>query len=78
MNKYNLDIKNIKRERFISYLKSCLILCCNRYINTLYNNLLKDKDELLKLIFALKPLKELNGDKTELEIEEVMKSNSSL
>ena len=78
LNKYNLDIKNIKRERFISYLKSCLILCCNRYINTLYNNLLKDKDELLKLIFALKPLKELNGDKTELEIEEVMKSNSSL
>ena len=78
LNKYNLDIKNIKRERFISYLKSCLILCCNRYINTLYNNLLKDKEELLKLIFALKPLKELNGDKTELEIEEVMKSNSSL
>ena len=78
LNKYNLDIKNIKRERFISYLKSCLILCCNSYINNLYNNLLKDKKELLKLIFTLKPLKEINGDETELEIEEVMKSNSSL
>jgi len=78
LNKYNLDIKNIKRERFISYLKSCLVLCCNSYINNLYNNLLKDKKELLKLIFTLKPLKEINGDETELEIEEVMKSNSSL
>ena len=73
LNKYNLDIKNIKRERFISYLKSCLILCCNSYINNLYNNLLKDKKELLKLIFTLKTLKEINSNETELEIEDVMK-----
>ena len=45
LNKYELDIKNIKRERFISYLKSVLILCCNSYINNIYNNLIKDKSE---------------------------------
>ena len=78
LNKYILDIKNIKRERFISYLKSCLILCCNSYINNIYHNLFKDKEELLKLIFTLKPLEEVNGDKIKLEIEEMMKSNSSL
>ena len=78
LNKYILDIKNIKRERFISFLKSCLILCCNSYINNIYHNLFKNKEELLKLIFKLKPLEEVNGDKTKLEIEEMMKSNSSL
>ena len=78
LNKYILDIKNIKRERFISYLKSCLILCCNSYINNIYNNLIKDKEELLKLILKLKPLEQIKGDKTELIIEEMMKSNSSL
>ena len=78
LNKYILDIKNIKRERFISYLKSCLILCCNSYINNIYYNLIKDKEELLKLIFTLKPLEQINGDKTKLEIEDMMKSNSSL
>ena len=78
LNKYELDLKNIKRERFISYLKSVLILCCNSYINNIYNNLIKDKDELLKLIYSLKPLEEITGDKTKVKIEEMMKSNSSL
>ena len=40
LNKYELDIKNIKRERFISYLKSVLILCCNSYINNIYTILI--------------------------------------
>ena len=78
LNEYILDIKIIKRERFISYLKSCLVLCCNSYINNTYHNLFKDKEELLKLILTLKPLEETNGDKTKLEIDEIMKSNSSL
>ena len=78
LNKYKLDIKNIKRERFISYLKSVLILCCNSYINNIYTNLIKDKDELLKLIFRIKPLERETGDKAQLEVEEIMKSNSSL
>ena len=78
LNKYELDLKNIKRERFISYLKSVLILCCNSYINNTYNNLIKEKSELLKLIFTLKPLEEETGDKTQLDVEEMMKSNSSL
>ena len=77
LNKYNLDFKTIKRERFISYLKSCLIICCNPYINKVYENLYKDKNEILKLIYKLKPLDEISEDKTKLGVEEVMKSNSS-
>ena len=78
LNKYELDLKNIKRERFISYLKSVIILCCNSYINKVYNNLIKDEKKLFNLIITLKPLEEEIGDKTKLEIEEIMKSNSSL
>ena len=33
LNKYNLDLKNICKERFVSFLKSCMVLCCNFYIN---------------------------------------------
>ena len=76
LNKYKLDINTIKKERFISYLKSCLIICCNPYINKVYQNLYKKKEELLKLIYSLKPLGEISEDKTELELEEIMKSNS--
>ena len=79
LNKYNLDIKNIKKERFISFLKSCLIICCNSFINRIYLNYVRDKKHLLKLIFNLKPLKEANKDETPLKIdEEIMKSNSSI
>ena len=79
LNKYNLDIKNIKKERFISFLKSCLIICCNSYINRIYKNYVKQKEELTKLIFELKSLKEINKDETPLKIEEkIMKSNSSI
>jgi len=79
LNKYNLDIKNIKKERFVSFLKSCLILFCNSFINRLYNNYVKDKEVLLKLILDLKPIKEIDNDDTPLMIEEeMMKSNSSI
>ena len=79
LNKYNLDIKNIKKERFISFLKSCLIICCNSYINRIYINYVNKKEELLKMILNLKPLKEINKDDTPLKIEEkIMKSNSSI
>ncbi len=78
LNKYNLDIKNIKKERFISFLKSCLILCCNSYINRLYNNFMKEKEGLLKMILKYKPILEINKDETTLKIDEMMKSNSSI
>ena len=78
LNKYNLDLKNIKKERFISFFKSSLILCCNNFINRTYKNLSKEKEQLLKLILNLKPLKEINKDDTPLKIEEMMKSNSSI
>jgi hypothetical protein len=78
LNKYNLDIKNIKKERFISFLKSCIILCCNSYINRLYENFMKEKEELLKMILKQKPISETNNDKTPLKIDEMMKSNSSI
>jgi hypothetical protein len=78
LNKYNLDIKNIKKERFISFLKSCIILCCNSYINRLYENFMKEKEELLKMILKQKPISETNKDITPLKIDEMMKSNSSI
>ena len=79
LNKYNLDIKNIKKERFISFLKSCLIICCNSYINRIHKNYVRQKKELLQLILNLKPLKDVNKDDTPLKIEEnIMKSNSSI
>ena len=78
LNKYNLDMKNIKKERFISFLKTSLIICCNSYIKRLYKNYLKQKEELLKMILKLKPLKEINNDETPLKIEEILKSNSSI
>ena len=79
LNKYNLDMKNIKKERFISFLKSCLIICCNSYINKMYKNYVKQKKELLYLILSLKPLKNTNKDDTPLKIDEnIMKSNSSI
>ena len=46
LNKYNLDLKNICKERFLSFLKSCMILCCNTYINKIYDNYIKNREEL--------------------------------
>ena len=78
LNKYNLDIKNIKKERFISFLKSSLIICCNPFINKTYQNLMKEKEQLLKIIKDLKPIKEVSKDDTPLKVEEMMKSNSTI
>ncbi len=47
LNKYNLDLENINKERFISFLKSCIILCCNSFINKIYQNFSKEKEELI-------------------------------
>lgn len=77
LNKYKLDIQNINKERFISYFKSCFIICCNRYINKIYQNYVKEKEELTNLILKLKPLKEFNGDDTPVKFDKMMKSNSS-
>jgi hypothetical protein len=63
LNKYNLDLKNICKERFVSFLKSCMILCCNSYINKIYLNYAKDKEQLKKMIFDLKPYKEKDKEK---------------
>ena len=78
LNKYNLDLKNINKERFVSFLKSCIILSCNSYINKVYKNYFKERNQLKKMILDLKPLKEFNGDDTPVEIDEMIKSNSSI
>ena len=78
LNKYNLDLKNISKERFMSFLKSCLILCCNSSLNQVYENYLRDKEELKKMILNLKPLKELNNDEIPIFVDEIIKSNNSI
>ena len=76
LNKYNLDLKNICKERFVSFLKSCMILCCNSYINKIYENYTKDKEELKKLIFNLKPYKEEKKEENKEENKEEKKEEN--
>ena len=78
LNKYNLDLKNICKERFMSFLKSCMILCCNSFINRIYDNYLKEKEELKKMILGLKPFKEENKDEIPIFEDEIIKSNNSI
>ena len=78
LNKYNLDLKNISKERFMSFLKSCLILCCNSTLNQVYENYFREKEELKKMILNLKPLKELNNDEIPIFVDEIIKSNNSI
>ena len=56
--KYKIDLNKIDKERYISYLKNHLLLCCNVYINKLYKKILKSKDEMKKMILDLEPLYE--------------------
>ena len=89
LNKYNLDLKNICKERFLSFLKSCMILCCNTYINKIYDNYIKNREELKRMILKLSPYKEEKSkeskdksqDKKEeitIFIDEIIKSNNSI
>ena len=90
LNKYNLDLKNICKERFVSFLKACMIICCNSYINNVYENYAKNREELKKMILNLKSYKEEkkgnekvgedNKEKGEIPIfvDEIIKSNNSI
>ena len=78
LNKYNLDLKNISKERFVSFLKSSMILCCNSFINKVYENYIKDREELKKMILNLKPLKEENSEDNCIFIDEIIRSNNSI
>ena len=92
LNKYNLDLKNICKERYLSFLKSCMILCCNSYINKIYENYIKNREELKKMILNLSPYKEgtkesnkevnkqSENEKEEITIfiDEIIKSNNSI
>lgn len=77
LNKYNLDLKSIEKDKFIVFLKSCLIICCNHSLNKVYNNLIKDKNELEKLIFTLPP-KETGHNDLIIFNKDMMKSNNSI
>ena len=78
LNKYNLDLKSVEKEKFMVFLKYCLILCCNHSLNKVYNNFFKEKDELKNLILNLPP-KDNNAKKDILFFcEEMMKSNNSI
>ena len=78
LNKYILDLKQIEKEKFLIFLKYCLILCCNYSLNKVYNNYFKEKTELKKIILNLPP-KDNNTKKDILLFsEEMMKSNNSI
>ena len=75
LNKYNLDLKNICKERFLSFLKSCMILCCNSYINKIYDNYIKNREELKKMILDLSPYKEVPKEKSKENDKEINTKN---
>ena len=77
LNKYNLDLKSIEKDKFIVFLKFCLIICCNNSLNKVYNNLLKDKNELEKTILSLPP-KETGHNELIIFSKDMMKSNNSI
>ena len=76
LNKYNLDLKSIEKDKFIVFIKYCLIICCNHSLNKVYNNLFKDKTELKRIILNLPPKKE--NENIISFSEEMMKSNNSI
>jgi hypothetical protein len=77
LNKYNLDLKTIEKDKFIVFLKFCLIICCNYSLNKVYNNLVKDKKALEEMIFHL-PIKETGHNEQIVFSNEMMKSNNSI
>ena len=79
LNKYNLDLESIEKDKFLVFLKYCLILCCNHSLNKVYENYLKEKSELKRLILNL-PFKDNNNKKETILIfnEEMLKSNNSI
>ena len=78
LNKYNLDLKQVGKDKFIIFLKYCLIICCNFSLNKVYSNLFREKRELKSLILNLPPID--NDQKKDIIIfsEEMMKSNNSI
>ena len=77
LNKYNLDLKLIEKDKFTIFLKYCLIICCNFTLNKVYTNFFQEKNELKKLILNLPPLNNENKDKIFFH-DEMMKSNNSI
>ena len=53
-----------------------MILCCNSYINKIYENYSKDKEELKKMIFNLKTYTEDIDNKKEEKKEDKNKDNN--
>ena len=80
LNKYNLDLKTIEKDKFMTFIKYCLILCCNYSINKVYQNFIKEKQELKKMILSLESKVDKEKEKEGIIIfcEEIMKSNNSI
>ena len=80
LNKYNLDLINIERDKFITFIKYCLILCCNHSLNKVYENFLKEKEEFKRMILSLKSKIDKEKEKQGIIIfcKEMMKSNNSI
>ena len=80
LNKYNLDLINIEKEKFLTFIKYGLILCCNHSLNKVYENFQKEKKELRKMILILKSKIDKEKEKKGIIIfsEEMMKSNNSI
>ena len=79
LNRYNLDLKSIEKDKFTVFLKYCLIICCNHSLNRVYHNYLKDKEELKKIILNLPYKEEYISKKEMIKFqEEMMKSNNSI
>ena len=79
LNRYNLDLKSIEKDKFTVFLKYCLIICCNHSLNRVYLNYSKDKEELKKIILNLPYKEEYISQKEMIKFqEEMMKSNNSI
>ncbi len=89
LNKNNLDLKNICKERFLSFLKSCMILWCNSYINRIYESFIKNRENVKKMILDLEPCKKKEENKKDekdkkkeeeilIFVDEIIKSNNSI
>jgi len=78
LNRYILDLKSVDKDKFLVFIKYCLILCCNYSLNRVYNNYFKEKKELKRIILNLFP-KDNNTKKDIIFFsEEMMKSNNSI
>ena len=78
LNIYNLDLEHICKEKFFSFLKSSLIICCNHKINKVFSNYFKEKEQLKQMILNLKPLEDTSSKDEPIFVDEMIKSNNSI